>query len=214
MALRAKRVISRNPERYNYYLVDACFLANKYLQPRSISDPQEKRRIEMCLSWWSEIDRQLKQQKAKVFVLDICIAETFKVFAKKRFQGNVFRNSTEYSRACNKLRKDIHLPAKEARKQARTIVYHDIQMNRDIIISVDRFFEKMHKRDWHQASIVDLTILATGKYLIDFYGFSRSELFLVTIDKELYHLAKSYPDVPRAFNPILDRDGAQKVFCG
>ncbi|MGA8477753.1 MAG: hypothetical protein WB696_07330 [Chthoniobacterales bacterium] len=64
------------------------------------------------------------------------------------------------------------------------------------------------------ASIVDLTILATGKYLIDFYGFSRSELFLVTIDKELYHLAKSYPDVPRAFNPTLDRDSAQKVFCG
>ena len=87
-------------------------------------------------------------------------------------------------------------------------------MNRDIIISVDRFFEKMHKRDWHKAGIVDLALLAAGKYLIDLYGFSRSELFIVTIDKELYHLAKSYPDVPLALNPTLDKDGAQKVFCG
>ena len=86
-------------------------------------------------------------------------------------------------------------------------------MNRDIVISVDCFFEKMHKNDWQHASIVDLAILATGKYLIDFYGFSRSELFLVTIDRELYHLAKSYPDVPMTFNPTLDKDGSQKVFC-
>jgi hypothetical protein len=211
--VKAKRIISRNPERKNYFLVDACFLANKYLQPQSISDPKEKGRIEMCLSWWNEIDGQLKKYKAKVFVLDICIGETSKVFAKKWCQGNAFRNSTEYSRACNKLRKDVHLPAKEARKQARTIVYHDIQMNRDIVISVDRFFEKMHKNDWQQDSIVDLAILATGKYLIDFYGFSRSELFLVTIDRELYHLAKSYLDVPMTFNPTLDKDGSQKVFC-
>jgi len=84
-------------------------------------------------------------------------------------------------------------------------------MNRDIVISVDRFFEKLYKTNLH-VGIIDLLLLATGKYLMDFYGFKRDELFIVTIDGSLYKLARSFQDVPPTFNPSLKTDAAERVF--
>lgn len=84
-------------------------------------------------------------------------------------------------------------------------------MNRDIVISVDRFFEKLYKKTLN-VGIVDLLLLATGKYLMDFYGFGRDELFIVTTDNSLYNLARSLQDIPRAFNPTQRQDLASRVF--
>jgi hypothetical protein len=105
----------------------------------------------------------------------------------------------------------MHLSAQKAKGTKRKIKFHDIQMSRDIIISVDRFFEKLYKKDLH-VGIVDLLLLATGKYLMDFYGFGRDELFIVTTDNHLYRLARSLQDVPPAFNPTHKRDSALSIF--
>jgi hypothetical protein len=60
------RKINRNPDKgRNYYLVDACFLANKYIPLERAPDGEERNRIELCMGWWEEIDRQLKRKKSQ-----------------------------------------------------------------------------------------------------------------------------------------------------
>lgn len=66
----------------NYYVIDANFLANKYIAPNFAPDDHQRTRIEKCLEWWNEIDSQIHSNKARVYIPDICIAETFKVLAK------------------------------------------------------------------------------------------------------------------------------------
>jgi hypothetical protein len=210
---RKHRVIGNNPQSLNHFLVDACFLVNKYINPNWINDPNEKRRIQCCRDWWEQIKKQLKQDKAKVFAPDIIIAEAFKTLAKKNFKERIFKYPVYYKNACERLRKDMRLSAKKAKGAKRKIKFHDIQMNRDIIISVDRFFEKLYKKNLPRVGIVDLLFLATGKYLMDFYGFARDELFIVTIDTGLYKLARSLQDIPSAFNPTHKRDSASHVFA-
>jgi predicted nucleic acid-binding protein len=210
--LRTKRrVIKTNPEHFNHFLVDACFLVNKYLNPARVNDAKEKNQIQCCQDWWRNISSQLKAGKAKVFAPDIVIAEAFKTLAKKNFKERIFKYPVYYKNACERLRKDMRLSAKKARSTTRKIAFHDIQMNRDIIISVDRFFEKLYKKKLN-VGIVDLLLLATGKYLMDFYGLGRDELFIVTIDTSLYRLARSLQDIPPTFNPMLKADSASSVF--
>ena len=206
-----RRVIRSNPEHRNHFLVDACFLVNKYINPAWVSEPREKNRIQCCQDWWARITKQLKHDKARVFAPDIIIAEAFKTLAKKNFREHIFKYPVYYKNACERLRKDMRLSAKEARSAKRKIKFHDIQMNRDIVISVDRFFEKLHKKNLH-VGIIDLLLLATGKYLMDFYGFERDELFIITIDNNLYKLARCLQDIPRAFNPTSKPDFAPRVF--
>ncbi len=203
--------IKRRPDPRNYFLVDACFLVNKYLKLSWIKDPAERERVRKCHLWWQEIDTQMKAQRARVFVLDVCIAEAFKTLAKKNYEDRVFTYPANYKSARDSLRKDIHLTPEKTRKQKRFIHYHHIDTNRDIIISVDRFFEKQHKLEV-RVGVVDLMILAAGKYLIDFYGFTRRNLFIVTIDGDLHKLARSLSDVPYAFDPLRANYAAGKVF--
>lgn len=75
------RKIFRRPKRSrrNYFLVDASFLAEKYLPIRGPATA--KTRTRACHQWWREIDRQVRAQRARVYVPDICIAEAFKVLA-------------------------------------------------------------------------------------------------------------------------------------
>jgi hypothetical protein len=195
-----------------YYLVDANFLANRHINERKVNDSGEKERIERAKEWWKEIKKQLKNDQARVYVLDLCIAEAFKVLAKKYYNNEqVFSNGSSYRHAKNALAKDLTLSSKDAKKSERKIKYHDIQTNRDIIISVDRFFEKSCK-ERKKTSIVDLLILSTAKYLVDFYGLPKKDLYIITQDNPLYKLAKSYADLPMAFNPSFARDAANRVF--
>jgi len=208
---RKRRVIKINPEHINHFLVDACFLVNKYINPDWVQDSKEKNQIQCCQLWWENISNQLKRGKAKVFAPDIIIAEAFKTLAKKNFRQHIFKYPVYYKNACERLRKDMRLSAKKARSATRKITFHDIQMNRDIIISVDRFFEKLYKKNLN-VGIIDLLLLSTGKYLMDFYGLGRDELFIVTIDSSLYRLARSIQDIPPTFNPMLKQDLASQVF--
>ena len=55
-------------------------------------------------------------------------------------------------------------------------------------------------------------ILSTARYLIDFLGFDRARLFIITMDGPLYDLARLYPQLPAAFNPDRAADAANKIF--
>lgn len=194
---KSKRVIPRKPTSCNYYLVDANFLVNRYLKPAALTDAKEKERITLSLAWWAEINAQLGVGTAKIYVPDVCIAEAFKTLAKKYYEQKFFKYPANYKNARDALRKDIHLPQREARKQHRTIRFHDVDTTRDVVISVDRFFEKAYKLKV-SVGIIDLLLLATAKYLTDFFGFSDDELLVITMDGPLYKLARSMSDVPRS----------------
>ncbi len=205
------RKISKKPFHKNYYLVDASFLVNKYLNPLWTDNKIDRDRISVCKKWWKEIDRQVNKGDAMVYVPDLCIAEAFKTLSKKNYQDKFFKYPAYYKSARHALRKDIHLSPEDARRQIRNIKYHDIDTNRDIVISVDRFFEKLHKLRF-KVGIVDLMLLASGKYLMDFFGFERNDLFIVTIDNELYKFSKTLSDIPFVFNPLENSDSVENVF--
>lgn len=207
-----RRCIPIRPANKIFYVVDANFLANKRINEKQIQSPSEQGRVISAKKYWSVIDKQLDEGLAMVYVLDLCIAETFKVLAKKYYNNeSIFKNHTSYTYAKRKLHEDLHLSSKKAKASVRSIKYHDIQTNRDIVISVDRFFEKACKQK-SNVSVVDLMILATSKYLIDFYGIDRDDMKLITQDCPLYELAKSYQDLPVTFNPSYNIDSAEKVF--
>ena len=197
----------------NFYVVDACFLVNKYLPIDRIRDLKEKDRIISCQNWWNEIDKQLKRGKARVYIPAACIAESFKVLAKKAFHPNhiIFKNTQQYNYWKSKLSKDISLPTKKLRSFSRSIHFHDIPFNRDIIISVDRFNElfSKHKRN---VGIVDLSVAATAKYLMDFYDIPKDNLHIVTLDKALRLGIDKSQDLPIAYDPTIERYSVSSIF--
>lgn len=215
MMAKQKRKISVLNDDKKYYLVDANFLANRHISPNKVNDDGEKQRIKSAQEWWKQIKKQLDRDQARVYVLDLCIAEAFKVLAKKYYNNEkTFSNASSYRHAKSALANDLTLSSKDAKKSIRDIKYHDIQTNRDIIISVDRFFEKSCKecKQYGNTSIVDLLILSTAKYLVDFYGLPKKDLYIITQDGPLYKLAKSYTDLPMVFNPSVAKDAASKIF--
>jgi predicted nucleic acid-binding protein len=203
------RKIARNPKTKNYYIVDTCFLVNKYLPEGKFTD-LEKTRIIECKKWWKEIDNQLKADKAKVFIPDICIAEAFKVLAKKCFFEKRISNN-EYAKIKDLLGKDIRTTTKDLKANNRKIDYHDISTNRDIIISTDRFLEAFSKHN-PSVQIADLILLATAKYLIDFFDFDIAEMQIVTLDSKLRNGANKLKDVPYAYDPSLKTNRAEVIF--
>jgi hypothetical protein len=206
------RKIPRQPETgRNYYLVDACFLVNKYIPSSIVSDHLEHQRIERCQEWWGEIDRQLAAKVARVFIPDICIAETFKTLSKKYFEEHWFSTPAELAAAKRQLRKDIVMPPKKLSSFNRDIRYHDVPTSRDIIISVDRFFELFQKHHL-SVSLPDLIVVATAKYLIDFYDIPKDRLHIVTLDGNLWKGTKRVTEIPRAYNPTQDSDVSSRIF--
>jgi hypothetical protein len=206
------RCIKKRPKELIYYLVDANFLLFRFVNPRKITDSNEKRRAELARHYWKQIDAQMHQHSCKVLILDICIAEVFKTFAKKYYdKAGIFPKSVDYRNAREGLRNMVQLGARDASKTTRVIRCHDIQTNRDIVLGVDRYFEKVHKHK-RKVSIVDLLILSTAQYLIDFLGFDRDRISIITMDGDLYKLARSVKQLPAAFNPENPQDLASKVF--
>ena len=206
---RIRRIYLDPSQGKNYFVIDANFLANKYIPPQRAPNDREKTRIEKCLDWWKEIDTQLDFDKARVYIPDLCIAETFKVLAKKYYIDKWFRRPTEYSNARDRLLQDITVSTKTLRAYSRKIRYHDISTSRDIIISVDRFYEVFLKADL-DVSLPDLVILATAKYLIDFYDVPKNRMHIVTLDRSLRDGSKKIQELPNAYDPT--RDDRHKIF--
>ncbi len=206
------RKISRTPAPFkNWYVIDACFLANRFIPRSRAPAGRERNRIEYCREWWKEIEAQLKRGTGRVYVPDICIAETFKVLAKKYYQDSWFRSSQDFHYYRRQLRDKISIPKRELRKANRKILYHDVESNRDIIIAVDRFYESFFNAG-KTVQLADLLVVATAKYLIDFFDAPRSHLHIVTLDKQLRDGAKTIAEIPNAYDPTLSSDRADKVF--
>lgn len=203
------RKIEKNPKGKNYYVIDTCFLANKYLPEGNFNDP-EKTQILECKKWWKEIEKQIEERKAKIFIPDICIAETFKVLAKKIYYEKRISHN-EHSRIKLLLGKDVRITTKELKANCRKINYHDISTNRDIVISVDRFLEAFSKHN-PSVQIADLILLATAKYLIDFYDFDKNEMHIVTLDKRLRSRANALNDMPYTYDPTIKSNRAEVIF--
>ena len=206
------RKIDRNPrDGKNYYLVDACFLANRYIPADRVSSKKEKERIFACMRWWGEIQQQLKEERARIYVPDVCIAETFKVLANAYFKKGWFRSSQQHVYWRTRLRNDITVSSKMLRSQRRTIHIHDLPTCRDIIIAVDRFYEMFAKKDL-KVSIPDLIIPASAKYLMDFFDIPKDRLHIITMDNNLRRLTKEISELPNAYNPTTKVDDVDRIF--
>lgn len=93
----------------------------------------------------------------------------------------------------------------------REIKVHDISTTRDLIISVDRFYELFHRHK-KKVSLPDLIVVATAKYLIDFFDISKDRLHIVTLDRGLWEGSKKIPELPNAYNPVESSDSSNRVF--
>lgn len=206
------RKIDRDPaEGRNYFIVDACFLVNKYLNPTAAPLPAEQRRIQCCRDWWAEIDSQLDEDKARVYSPDVCIAEAFKVLAKKYYVEHWFTRAVDYNNVRNRLSGDVRTTARVLKAGQRRIRFHDVSTNRDIIISVDRFFEGFLKRGLH-VQIGDLILVATAKYLLDFYDIPREQMHIVTLDRALRRGVNKLQGFAHAYDPAETCDASNRVF--
>ena len=206
------RKIQRNPNPgKNYFLVDANFLANRYIPLAHVPVGPQRDRIERCNEWWEEIENQLARSKARVYIPDICVAETFKTLAKKYYEEHWFSSPVELNNARNRLRKVITVSSRTLRASRRDIRYHDISTTRDLIISVDRFYELFHKHD-KKVSLPDLIVVATAKYLIDFFDIPSSFLHIVTLDRSLWEGTKKITELPNAYDPTQPSDRRDRVF--
>ena len=208
---RVRKILCKPVGGRNYYLVDACFLANKHIPAKLAPDAKEKARLEACHDWWREIDAQLDAKVARVYIPDICIAEAFKVLAKKYYIEDWFKRPADVQRARDALSKDIRSTTKGIRSPSYQVRYHDISTNRDIIIGVDRYFELFMTRR-ENVSIPDLIVLATARYLLQYYDIPKERLHIVTMDARLREGARRATELPNTYDPTLRSHRAAVVF--
>lgn len=193
------------------YVVDANFLVNKFIPTKFVTDASEKAVIECSMEWWAEVDAQISSGDAIVYVPDICIAESFKVLAKKYYKHRYFKKPVDHKTARDRLSEFLQTPSSTLRAASRRIKVHDIPTSRDLIISIDRFNELYHKHG-HNVSVVDLLVLATAKYLMDFYAIPKTRMNIVTLDNALWGGSKKVQELPNAYHPAKPADRAARVF--
>jgi len=207
------RKIYRYPDgSKNHFVVDANFLANRFIPPSCVHGANQVARIQHCNEWWDEIDAQLNADRARVYIPDICIAETFKVLAQKYYVEGWFTSPVDLNNARNRLRKAITTPTSVLKAAMRRIKYHDISTTRDIIISVDRFYELFHKSKLN-VSLPDLIVVATAKYLVDFYDVPKQFLHIVTLDRQLRAGSQKIQELPNAYDPTESGDRRDRIFA-
>jgi len=195
----------------HHYLVDANFLLNKHLPHGLAPTPHEQARIKACADWWSKIDKHVRGKRARVYCPDVCIAEAFKGLARKHYREKWFRTYADFAAARESLSADVRVPTKTLKAFDRIIPFHDISTNRDIIISVDRFFELFFKHG-KNVQIADMILVATAKYLMDFYDIPKDRLHIVTLDNQLREAVGVAVDLPPAYDPTRPGHRAAVVF--
>jgi len=209
---RVRRIARKPHGRRNYFLIDANVLADKHIPARIAPRLRDRERIAACQAWWREIDSQLNSGVARVFIPDVCIAEAFKVIAKKYYREGWFARYSDFNAVRLRLSQDVRTPTVHLKRSARSVYYHDISTNRDIIISVDRFFELFYKNG-KNVQIADLILIATAKYLMEFYDIPRDSLHIVTTDTALREGIAKAADLPNAYDPTLKMHRAEVVFA-
>lgn len=215
------RKISKKPPKAerNYFVVDTCFLVNKYLPISTAASKDVEHQIREAHTWWHEIDRQVSDQRARVYVPDLCIAEAFKVLARIYYdkcfggKGRYDHNKAKYryNKAKNRLSNDVSMSHRELQKQARYIGFHDVPASRDIIVAVGRFYEAFMKNDC-AVSVVDMIVVSTAKYLMDFHDAPKGQIHIITHDKRLWKGTKKVTELPNAYDPAEVSDEFSRVF--
>ncbi len=179
------RKIEKQPRKTerNYFVADASFLVNKYLPIGTAPTADVEHQIREAHKWWKEIDRQVADQRARVYLPDLCIAEAFKALATK-YYSSAFSSPTAYKNARDRLSNDVSMNHKELQAQVRYIGYHDVPASRDIIVAVGRFYELFMKHKCN-VGIIDLILVSTAKYLMDFHDAPCKQIHIVTHDNAL-----------------------------
>ncbi len=195
------------------FLVDANFMAMKYIPEKYAPNDREKERIASCAEWWAAIDDLVNARKATVYIPDVCIAESFKVLAKKYFEDKWFPSPQVLGTQRKKLSSYISLLPKDLKSANRNIRVHDVESCRDIIIGVDRFYELFMKQG-KKVQIADLILVSTAKYLMDFYSFPKNMLHIVTLDRPLLFGIAKVTELPNAYDPTQKKHRAELVFDG
>lgn len=208
------RKIYRNE--MNHYIVDACFLADKYIPlnafpTKNASEKNRQRQARLSRDWWKEIENGLKNKKARVYIPDVCISETFKTLAKKHYIQKWYDYQT-YALILKKIRKDLRMDDKELAKKDRKVKYHDLPTTRDIIVSIDRFFQIFFKHGYKTVSVPDLIIVASAKYLMDFYSVPYDSLHIISSDNEIVNGSKKLSEIPNVYDPSKDTNSVEKIF--
>lgn len=206
------RKIQKSPRKLerNFFIVDASFLANKYLLIGTAPTPEEQSQIRHAHEWWKEIDRQVCEERARVYVPDLCIAEAFKVLAKK-YYSKAFTSAATYKAARDRLSAEVSMSHKDLQAQKRYIAYHDVPASRDIIVAVGRFYELFMKHNCN-VGVVDLILVSTAKYLMDFHDALRNQIHIITHDNALWRGTKKVPELPNAYDPAKPADEFSRVF--
>jgi len=186
---------------------------NNYIPVEIIEKEKQRKRIEACKKWWIEINKQLKRGRARVYVPSACIAESFKVLAELAFSPDrkCFKSPQQYYYWRKKLSKDLSFPPSKLRQFTRKIKYHDVPMDRDIIISVDRFYEVFAKSQ-KNVGVIDLSVAATAKYLMDYYDVPKENLHIITLDAALLGGIQKSQDLPNAYDPTLEKHSVERIF--
>ncbi len=58
-----------------------------------------------------------------------------------------------------------------------------------------------------------LIVVATAKYLIDFYDIPKNKLHIITLDSALWKGTKKIPELPNAYDPTNINDRFEQVFA-
>jgi hypothetical protein len=82
------------------------------------------------------------------------------------------------------------------------VKYHNLLVDRDIIIGASRFLEIAHKNQLQSLSVIDLTILSSAKFLMDFFRIKKEHILVFTGDKKLIKCARKSGDLPSIIDPL------------
>jgi predicted nucleic acid-binding protein len=194
-----------------YFVVDACVLVDAALAA-AVDRDESTVQASRSLEWWDQIYHYANAGISRIYISDICIAESFKAIAKKFFCENLI-TADEKKIAEAKLRGWISMDHTLLKQAGRKVPVHDLSTNRDIIISSDRFLEIAMRNKLQGLSVPDLIVAATAKYLQDFYDLPSASLHVVTNDKKLARLIRLCPEFSAPIEPAIHRVEDIIVLC-
>ena len=60
--------------------------------------------------------------------------------------------------------------------------------------------------------VIDLILVASAKYLMDFHDAKRGQLHIITMDNALWRGTKKVSELPNAYDPREPNDAFERVF--
>ena len=183
---------------HHCFVVDACVLVDAALA--TVLPSPENPRQEQTKEWWDRLHDLALAGESTIYIPDICIAEAFKVVAKKTWVQELL-NHPQKTKVETLLRDWVTIDTKMLKNPERIVPVHDISTNRDIIISVDRFLKTAITNGCKSLTVPDLIVAATAKYLIDFYNFRKEALHIVTNDQRLAKLIRACEEFMAPIEP-------------